>query len=195
MINERSYLFKTLSRRFILTWDDPQKISEELLKQVNIPANFKQNFLTTMVYFIVAYIMVTILATAFAYMLIWVLKLPTAAELGVSRMNDPGFLLSRPYILAINLLCWTIFAILYDRKRRSGAVSLREALSIALLWLVSAMVLDLVFFVVIQTPVSLSAHEFYIDYQPWITLAYVSILAGHLISYVLSRFRTHGLSS
>ena len=146
-------------------------------------------------YFLVAYLVVTILATAFAFTLIWILKLPTAAELGVSRMNDPGFLMSEPYILAINLLCWTIFATLSNRKRIGGPASLLEALRIGLLWVVSAMVLDLVFFVMIQTPISLSAHEFYIDYQPWITLAYVSILAGHMISYVLSRFRTQKLSS
>jgi hypothetical protein len=146
-------------------------------------------------YFLAAYIAVTILATAFAFTLIWVLKLPSAAELGVSRMHDPGFLLSEPYILAINFLCWTIFAILYDRRRRGGAVSLLEAVSIALLWLVSAMVIDFVFFVLIPTPLSLSAHEFYIDYQPWITLAYVSILTGHAISYALSRFRARKLSS
>jgi hypothetical protein len=158
-------------------------------------ANLKQNILTTMGYFLAAYIVVTILATAFAFTLIWALKLPTAAELGTSKMNDPGFLLSRPYIVVINLLCWTIFATLYDRKRRGGAVSLLEALSIALLWLVSAMVLDLVFFVIIQTPLSLTAHEFYIDYQPWITLAYVSILAGHMIYYVLHRFRKQKLRS
>jgi hypothetical protein len=146
-------------------------------------------------YFLVAYIVVTILATAFAFTLIWALKLPTAAELGISRVYDPGFLMSRPYIVVINLLCWTIFAALYDRKRIGEPASRSEALRIGLLWLVSAMVLDLVFFVMIPTPISLSAHEFYIDYQPWITLTYVSILAGHMISYVLSRFRTQKLSS
>ena len=138
-------------------------------------------------YFFVAYIVVTILATAFAFALIWVLKLPTSAELGISRVNDPGFLLSKPYIVVINLLCWTIFAALYDRKRIGGSVSLIEAICIALLWLVSAMVLDLVFFVMIQTPISLTAHEFYIDYQPWITLTYLSVPAGHLIYYFLRR--------
>jgi hypothetical protein len=146
-------------------------------------------------YFLVAYIAVTILATALAFTLIWTLKLPTAGELGISKMNDPAFLMSRPYVLAINFLCWTIFAILYDRRRRGGAVSLLEAISIALLWLVSAMVIDFVFFVLIPTPLSLSAHEFYIDYQPWIALAYVSILTGHAISYVLSQFRAGKLSS
>ena len=137
-----------------------------------------------------AYIVVTMLATAFAFTLIWALKLPTAAELGISRVHDPGFLLSRPYIVVINLLCWTIFAALSDRKRIGGPASLLEALRIGLLWLVSAMVLDLVFFVLIPTPISLTAHEFYLDYQPWITLTYGSILAGHLIYYFLSRFRT-----
>lgn len=144
-------------------------------------------------YFLVAYLVVDILATALAFGLIWILKLPTAGELGISRVNDPGYLLSRPYIVVINLVCWISFATLYYRKRVGGPVSLLEALRIGLLWLVSAMVLDLVFFVLIPTPISLSAHEFYLDDQPWITLTYVSILAGHMIAYILRRFRTQKL--
>jgi hypothetical protein len=167
---------------------------------VNIPknasrANLKRNILTTMGYFLVAYMVVNILATALVFTLMWVLKLPSSAHLGISRVNDPSYQMSLPYILIINLLCWTGFAALSYRKRMGGSVSLLEALRIGLLWLVSAMVIDLVFFVLVPTPISLSAHEFYSDQQPWITLSYVSILAGHLIASVLSRFRTQKLGS
>lgn len=147
---------------------------------------FRRQVPAALAYFVAAYLTVSILATAFVFGVIWVLDLPTAAQLGVSRMHDPGFLISEPYILGINLLCWPTFAALYYRKR---TVSTRVATSIALLWLVSAMLLDLVFFVVIKTPISLTAHEFYIENQPWITLAYVSILAGHVIDHLLRRFR------
>src|SRR5262249_19611675 len=98
---------------------------------------------SAMGYFVVAYVVVTILATAFAFTLIWVLNLPTSDELGISRAKDPGFLLSTPYILVINLLCWTAFAALYYRKR---PVSCVETTAFALLWPLSAMVIDLIFF-------------------------------------------------
>jgi len=130
-----------------------------------------------------AYIAATVLATGFAFTLIWSLHLKTAAQLGISRAHDPGFLLSRPYIIGINLVCWTTFAALYYRGQRRNPLAPREAISTALLWLVLAMGIDLVFFVLIPTPISLTAHEFYIDYQPWITLTYGSVLGGHALYY------------
>jgi hypothetical protein len=134
-------------------------------------------------YLVVAYILVNILATAFGFAVSLALGLSTNAELG-SRVSDPGFQLTEPYILGINVIWWAAFAALYYRKHQ---VSPGEALSIALLWLIAAMAFDLVFFVLIQTPISLTPHEFYVEYQPWIGLTYLSIVAGHLTYPFLRR--------
>jgi hypothetical protein len=148
-------------------------------------ANPKRTLLITLGYFFAAYLVIDLLATALTFTLIWMLKLPTAGELGISRVRDPGWLLSRPYVVLLNLVCWTFFAALDDRKRHRELVPFSETLRIALLWLISAMLLDLVFFVLIPTPVSLNAQEFYLDDEPWIALTYASILAGHLIYQAL----------
>jgi len=144
-------------------------------------AFLRRDVLPAMGYFVVAYIVVNILATAFGFAVSLALGLSTNAQVG-SRVSDPGFQLTEPYILGINVLCWAAFAALYYRKHQ---VSPAEAPSLALLWLISAMAFDLVLFVLIETPISLTPHEFYIEYQPWIGLTYLSILAGHLTPAML----------
>ena len=139
-------------------------------------AFLRRGVLPAVGYFVVAYIVVNILATAFGFAVSLALGLSTNAELG-SRVSDPGFQLTEPYILGINVICWAVFAAIYYRNHQ---VSPAEALGIALLWLVLAMAFDLVLFVLIQTPISLTPREFYIEYQPWIALTYLSILAGHV---------------
>ena len=40
--------------------------------------------------------------------------------------------------------------------------------------------------VLIKHPWSLSFKEFYVDYQPWITLIYLAIFAGPLVGYLFT---------
>lgn len=152
----------------------------------------RRNLFITLGYFLAAYLVIDMLATALTFILIWLLKLPTAGELGISRVRDPGWLLSRPYVVILNLVCWTVFAALDDRRRHREPAPFAETLRVALLWLASAMLLDLVFFVLTPTPVSLNPREFYLDDEPWIALTYASILAGHLIYHVLRHRRPAG---
>ena len=44
-------------------------------------------------------------------------------------------------------------------------------------------IFDLIGWVIIKHPWSLTFKEFYIDYQPWITLIYITIYASPFISY------------
>ncbi|WP_071705185.1 hypothetical protein [Murdochiella vaginalis] len=53
--------------------------------------------------------------------------------------------------------------------------SLQEALVTGLLWAAICLVFDAIGWVLIKHPWSLSFKEFYIDYQPWISLIYLAI--------------------
>ena len=60
-----------------------------------------------------------------------------------------------------------------------------EALVTGALWTGICVVFDVFGWVLIRHPWSLTFHEFYIDYQPWITLIYLAIFAGPVIGFWL----------
>ena len=66
----------------------------------------------------------------------------------------------------------------------------KQTLQLAILWLISAMVVDFVGFVLIKNAWSMTPHELYVEYQPWITLIYISIFLSPWIRLWLSRWRT-----
>ncbi|MBE6706482.1 MAG: hypothetical protein E7577_02440, partial [Ruminococcaceae bacterium] len=67
-----------------------------------------------------------------------------------------------------------------------AAPSLTEALITGAIWAGICIVFDVLAWVIIKHPWSLTFKEFYIDYQPWITLIYIAIFAGPTIGYVIT---------
>ena len=61
-------------------------------------------------------------------------------------------------------------------------------ISVSLFWGTLTLVIDLIGWVLIKHPWSLSFKEFYIDYQPWITLIYITIYASPFIAYNLMNY-------
>ena len=149
----------------------------------------KLNFIRALALFFVAYIIVTILAAATTECYGLISNLPPPPP-GVSPVQTPVFLATVPYHVLIMLIVWTLFAWIYFRKRRNinpGAEK-TETLNLAILWLALAMVVDCVGFVLIKHPYSLSAHAFYVDYQPWISLIYIAIFLSPWIRLGLVRW-------
>ena len=60
-----------------------------------------------------------------------------------------------------------------------------EALITGAIWAGITIVFDVFAWVIIKHPWSLSFKEFYVDYQPWITLIYLAIFAGPLAGYLI----------
>ena len=48
------------------------------------------------------------------------------------------------------------------------------------------MIIDVFGWVMIKHSWSLSFKEFYVDYQPWITLIYLAIFAGPVVGYLFT---------
>jgi hypothetical protein len=127
--------------------------------------------------FVLAYIAVTVLAVALSYAIAAAMHVPDTAE----PMKNAAYLLSERFLPFLNLLVWAVFAWAYFRKRKEGldTLSLRkEALSLGAFWLVLAVLVDYVGFVLIKNPISLSPHDFYIGQFPWIYLIYVAVLVS-----------------
>ena len=65
--------------------------------------------------------------------------------------------------------------------------ALSEAVITGLVWAGICIVFDIFGWVIIKHPWSLSFKEFYIAYQPWITLIYIAIFLGPLVGFLLCR--------
>ena len=145
-----------------------------------------------LIYFFVAYCVVTVLATATSVTYGIIYQTPQPEELGVSLLKAPSFTATVPYHVLIMLLVWPVFAWVYFRKRQheNQGQEVSEALRLSFFWLAAAMFVDFICFVLIKHPYSLTPHEFYVEYQPWISLIYASIFLSPFISLGLSRLLT-----
>jgi hypothetical protein len=131
-------------------------------------------------YLLLAYWIVTalgiLLTTAFGVLY----PVPASQGPGVSMYDIPAYAMTMPYHPLLNLLVWPWFAWAYLRRFPAAAPCRREALSLALFWTLTTMVVDLIGWVLIRHPWSLTLREFYVDYQPWITLVYAVIFVSPL---------------
>jgi len=132
-------------------------------------------------YFISAYIIVTILAYLASYLVSIFIQLPPQPP-GGNMFDSPEFVKSVPYHLVINLLVWTLFSYMYFRTSQKRGLNTTAPIYLGLFWLLAAILTDLVFFVLIPSPVALSFHQFYVEYQPWISITYLIVFISPLLS-------------
>ncbi|MGA8940439.1 MAG: hypothetical protein WB439_14845 [Acidobacteriaceae bacterium] len=128
--------------------------------------------------FVSAYVVVTILGIALSVLISIVKHTPQTSE----PLENAAYLLSERFLPGLNLVVWGMFAWVYFRGRRhSNWSELRdEAFALGAFWLVTAVVVDYVGFVLIKNPISLSPHDFYIGQFPWIYLIYVAVFFAPL---------------
>ena len=131
--------------------------------------------------FVVAYVAITIVATVFSIALVQAMHVPDT----VPPVESPAYRMAERFFPAMNLLVWMPVAGLYF-KGRGRIEDTREAKLLGAFWLVLAIVVDFVGFVLIKNPISLSPHDFYIGQFPWIYLIYLVVFASPWC-YVLLR--------
>ena len=90
---------------------------------------------------------------------------------------------TKPFHPLYNWLVFPVFAWLYFLTINN--LSLGIVLLVGVIWVSLTIVIDLIGWVLIKHPWSLSFKEFYIDYQPWITLTYLVILLSPLFAYTM----------
>lgn len=136
---------------------------------------------------LLAYVGITIVAAAASILLDVLLHAPSAS----SGLQDLGFRLTQPYEPLMNLAIWMACAGLYLSKRVPHPNLYKEALALGSLWLVIAVPVDFVCFVIIPNPISLSAHDFYLGQFPWMYLTYLAVLLSPLCYAALVKFLHH----
>ncbi|HWA01259.1 MAG TPA: hypothetical protein VG841_13190 [Caulobacterales bacterium] len=144
-----------------------------------------------LVLFAIAYVLVTVLAASISIFYGAANNLSGEPPPGQSILQAPAFVATVPYHVLVMLVIWPAFAWLYFAGRRGleKRAEVRETAMLGVLWLIAAMVVDFVGFVVIDNPWKLTVHEFYIEYQPWISLIYIAIFVSPWIRWGLARRR------
>jgi hypothetical protein len=139
------------------------------------------NVQNAFLYWLVAYWTVTVLGVLLTLIFTLTRHLPSAKQLGVKPSQAPAYLKTVPYHLPMNIPVWLFFAWLFLRSVAGVRHLVIEAILLGIFWLILSLLVDCVAFVLIRHPYSFTWREFYIDYQPWITLIYLVVLFSPLM--------------
>lgn len=128
-----------------------------------------------------AYIVVTfIFGVGHTVFNIVVLKMSSMAD---GPGMGEGYEATKPWHPLYNILIFPIAAYMY--LFTLPVVMLYEVVLTSLLWGTLTIIVDVVGWVIIKHPWSLTFKEFYIDYQPWITLIYLAIYISPFLAYLV----------
>ncbi len=141
-----------------------------------------ENLGFSMLWYWLAYFIVTGIGVLHTIFNIAVLHMKSMKE---SDGMGEGYEKTKPWHPLYNIIVFPIFAYLYFNGLE--AVALSNVVSTSLLWGTMTVVFDVIGWVLIKHPWSLTFREFYIEYQPWITLIYITIYASPFIAYGFMR--------
>lgn len=136
-----------------------------------------EHFGTSMLCFWAGYILVTAVGILHTVFNIYVRHMQPMDKNGMGE----GYEKTKPWHPLYNIILFSVFGFLYMRSLAQP--SLREAAVTGVLWMGICVIFDVFGWVIIKHPWSLSFRAFYIDYQPWITLIYLSIFLGPMVGF------------
>ncbi len=103
-----------------------------------------------------------------------------AKQAGTTFLKSPVYVKSRPYQVFYNVLIFPIFLWLYSKGIETDNIK-EFMLNTVIQWTILSIIIDYISWVLIPHKFRLTHKEFYIDYQPYITLIYVAIFVSHYI--------------
>lgn len=139
-----------------------------------------QEFGLSMLWYWLAYVVVTfIFGVGHTVFNIVVLKMSSMAD---GPGMGEGYEATKPWHPLYNILIFPIAAYMY--LSTLPIVTLHEVIVTSTVWGTLTIIVDVVGWVIIKHPWSLTFKEFYIDYQPWITLIYLAIYISPFLAYM-----------
>ena len=143
-----------------------------------------ENFGTSMLWYWIAYFIVRSIGVLHTIFNIVVLHMKSMKD---SPGMGEGYEKTKPWHPLYNIIVFPLFAYFYFSGLKT--LTLQNVVYTSLIWGTITVVFDVIGWVLIKHPWSLTFKEFYIDYQPWITLIYMAIYASPFISYgIMSLF-------
>lgn len=142
-----------------------------------------QEFGLSMLWYWLAYVIVTfIFGVGHTVFNIVVLKMSSMAD---GPGMGEGYEATKPWHPLYNILIFPIAAYMY--LSTLPIVTLHEVIVTSIVWGTLTIIVDVIGWVIIKHPWSLTFKEFYIDYQPWITLIYLAIYISPFLAYLAIR--------
>ena len=138
-----------------------------------------RDFGRSMLWFWVAYSVVTVTGILHTIFNIYVLHMKPMDK---ESMGE-GYEKTKPWHPLYNIVFFTLFGFLY--LKGLGDPTLTEALITGAIWVSICIVFDVFGWVIIKHPWSLTFKQFYVEYQPWITLIYIAIFLGPVLGFLL----------
>ncbi len=129
-------------------------------------------------WYFAAYVLVTLTGVLHTVFNITVLHMKSMVD---SPGMGEGYERTKPWHPLYNIIIFPPFAYLYLAGLHT--VTFQTAVWTGLLWGTVTIVIDVIGWVLLKHPWSLTFKEFYVDYQPWITLIYLTIYASPLIAF------------
>ena len=139
-----------------------------------------QNFGFSMLWFWSAYIIVTLIGILHTIFNIYVLHMKPMDK---DSMGE-GYEKTKPWHPLYNIVIFTVFGFIYMNGLSNPTIT--EALITGAIWVSICIVFAVFGWVIIKHPWSLTFKQFYVEYQPWITLIYIAIFIGPLLGYLLT---------
>ena len=139
------------------------------------------NFGMSMLWFWISYVLVTLVGILHTFFNIYVLHMKPMDD----KSMGEGYEKTKPWHPLYNIVLFTIFGFIYMNGLENPIFV--QALITGAIWIGICIIFDVFGWVIIKHPWSLSFKEFYIDYQPWITLIYIAIFLGPVFGFLLTR--------
>ena len=95
-----------------------------------------------------------------------------------------GYEKTKPWHPLYNIVIFTVFGFIYMNRLSNPAIA--EAFITGAIWVSICIVFDVFGWVIIKHPWSLTFKQFYVEYQPWITLIYIAIFIGPILGFLLT---------
>ena len=140
-----------------------------------------QDFGMSMLWFWVGYAVVTLIGVGHTIFNIVILHMKSMKD--SSGMGE-AYEKTKPWHPLYNIIVFTIFGYLYMKGLSNPTIT--EALLTGAIWSGICIIFDIFGWIIIKHPWSLTFKEFYVDYQPWITLIYIAIFVGPVIGFLLA---------
>ena len=134
----------------------------------------------SLLWYWISYVVVTWIGIAHTIFNILVLHMGSMAQ---GPGLGEGYEMTKPWHPLYNIILFTIIGLLY--LRNVEGLTIRKAMATGALWSGISIVIDLFGWVIIKHPWSLTFKQFYVEYQPWITLVYLAMFIAPVISYLI----------
>ena len=139
-----------------------------------------RNFGFSMLWFWTAYILVTIVGVLHTIFNIYVLHMKPMDQ---NSMGE-GYEKTKPWHPLYIIVLFSLFGWLY--MQGLDTPTFQDAIFNGLIWAGICIVFDVFGWVLIKHPWSLTFKQFYVEYQPWISLIYLAIFLGPIVGFLFT---------